>query len=408
VRTAVAIAAALSVAAPHSGPAHPRPHKFFGGVVSDGATTGPPRAHIANLPYGGGPVLHSNRTHLIFWEPSGSGLGFDPGYQPLIEMFMADVAADSHQPTNVYALSGQYRDAAGPAAYDSSYGGVVVATDPLPANGCIEPLGPPLGPGPGWARCLTDQQLQAEVVRVVAAGGLPQAGGDIYFLITPNGLGSCLASGPQHCALGGVPMSGYCGYHSVTQQGLPYAVIPYNALPGHCKAGEPRPNASTADPALSAVSHEHNEMITDPYGNAWIDTSFQENGDLCNSSFGPILGGAGTDAYTEAIGGHHYYLQEEWSNDDSSCQPRDEADQVSFSMSRRLRSGRSATFTAGATDPDGQIVAYGWSFGDGRNGDGRRASHTFRRPGQYTVTLRATDSAGNWAAYTKTVRVSRR
>ena len=26
----------------------------------------------ANLPYGGGPVLHSNRTHAIFWEPAGS------------------------------------------------------------------------------------------------------------------------------------------------------------------------------------------------------------------------------------------------------------------------------------------------------------------------------------------------
>ncbi len=33
-----------------------------------------------DLPYNGGPVLHSNRTHPIFWEPAGSGLTFDPGY----------------------------------------------------------------------------------------------------------------------------------------------------------------------------------------------------------------------------------------------------------------------------------------------------------------------------------------
>ena len=26
------------------------------------------------VPYGGGPVLHANRTHVIYWLPAGSGL----------------------------------------------------------------------------------------------------------------------------------------------------------------------------------------------------------------------------------------------------------------------------------------------------------------------------------------------
>ena len=95
------------------------PAKIFGGVVARrprlGARATPSaRPRGPHLPYGGGPVLHSNRTHLIFWQPAGSGLDFDPGYQSLIETFLADVAADSRTPTNVYGLSGQYADSPRP------------------------------------------------------------------------------------------------------------------------------------------------------------------------------------------------------------------------------------------------------------------------------------------------------
>ena len=76
--------------------------------------------------------------------------------------------------------------------------------------------------------------------------------------------------GSSSCALGG-SATGYCGYHSETANGILYAVIPYNAVPGHCQSSNPRPNASTADPTISTISHEHNETVTDPDGNAWID-----------------------------------------------------------------------------------------------------------------------------------------
>ena len=219
---------------------------------------------------------------MIFWAPAGSGLGYDPGYQSLVEGFLANVAADSHRPTNVYGLSGQYPDSAGPAAYASTYGGAVTATDPLPANGCTEPLPPPLGTGPGWNVCFTDAQLQAEIAHVVGVDRLPMTGHDIYFLVTPNGMGSCEGSGPDNCALGGDADGSYCGYHSSDPEGaLLYAVIPYNAVAGHCQSGNPRPNGSTADPAISTISHEHNEVVTDPLGNAWIDGSGNENGDKC-------------------------------------------------------------------------------------------------------------------------------
>ena len=76
--------------------------------------------------------------------------------------FLSRVAADSHRPGNVYGLSGQYTDSSGPAAYDTRYGGAALATDPLPRNGCAEPVA-----APGWSTCLSDAQLSDELEHVV-------------------------------------------------------------------------------------------------------------------------------------------------------------------------------------------------------------------------------------------------
>lgn len=350
--------------------------KSFGGMVRDVPTGAQLTAHVAhlpagvahlpggvahlpagvtgqrrdNLPYGGGPVLHSNRTHAIFWAPAGSGLAFDPGYESLIETFLSDVGADSHMTTNVYGLSGQYRDAGGPAAYDSTYGGAVEATDPLPPSGCTEPA----GTGPGWSVCLTDGQLEMEIQHVIAVNHLPTTGRDVYFLITPDGLGSCTDAGSSSCALGG-SVSGYCGYHSQTGDGVIYAVIPFNAVPGHCQSNNPRPNSSTADPTISTISHEHNEMVTDPEGDAWIDGRGFEDGDLCLTNFGPALSAPGATAWNETIHGGHFFLQEEWSNANSGCAPRARPQALWFASNRR---GRSLSFTAHGTDPDGRMLSY--------------------------------------------------
>jgi hypothetical protein len=361
-----------------------------------------PNQKAPMLPYNGGPVINSNRTHPIFWEPAGSGLTFDPGYESLIETFLIDVAADSHKTTNVYSLSGQYTDSNGPAAYDSTYGGAVLDNDPLPANGCAEPA-----TGPAWAACLTDVQLQTELEHLIAADHLPTTNHDVYFIITPNGFGSCTDSDSSSCALGG-SQNGYCGYHSETPSGIVYAVIPYNAVPGHCQSNNPRPNSSTADPTISTVSHEHNEMDTDPGGNAWVDAEGEEEADLCLTTFGPSLGGPGGTSWNESIHGGHFFLQEEWSNADEACEPRAKPDSVSFAQVSATGRARLMSFTARASAPHGGIVALQWFFGDGRTAFGRRVSHTFKTPGKFRVRLRAIDSWGNWAYAGRTIRVKGR
>jgi len=355
----------------------------------------------AGISYQGGPVLNTNRTHLIFWQPSGSGLMFDPGYIALVEQFLGDVAAASHATSNEYGITGEYYDLNGPAAYASTYDGAVLDTDPLPPNGCTEPA---LTAAPGWTTCLTDAQLQAELLHVISTHHLPHGHTNIFFLVTPDGFGSCTDSSSASCALGGSD-NGYCGYHSATASGIIYAVIPYNAVPGHCQSTNPRPNGATADPALSAISHEQAESITDPLGTGWINSQGEEIADVCIANYGRALGGTGATRWDETINGHHYWLQELFSRFQGACEPRPQPDSASIRGPSRARTGSVLHFTARASQPGGSIIAYDWSFGDGHRGRGRHVHHAFRRAGIYLVTLRATDSSGNWAYAIRRVRV---
>lgn len=57
-------------------------------------------------------------------------------------------------------------------------------------------------------------------------------------------------------------------------------------------------------------------------------------------------------------------------------------------------------FTANATDPDGYIMNYTWSFGDGNVSHGENPTHIFTEPNTYTVTLTVKDNNGSTAADT--------
>jgi hypothetical protein len=397
----VAVLAALSIgllAAPASGASV----RWFGlRDVRPGMHVIPPTTD--HVYYHGGPVLHSNRTHLIFWQPKGSGLRFRPGYVSLIRGFMRNVAAASHRASVVFGLTGQYTDYTGrPAAYASQYGGSVTDTDRLPANGCVEP-----STGPRWTHCLTDSQLQAELEHVVRVDRLAHGPDDVYFLLLPRGLASCFSSSrSSSCTLAG-PTSGYCGYHSVTNNALLlYAVIPYNAVPGHCQSNNPRPNHSPADPAINTMSHELSETVTDPDQSAWYDNQGEEIADICFTSYGRALGGSGNGRYNEIVNGGHYWLQELWSNADHACRPRAAPDRVSFSVVKRT--GQTLTFRARAYDPEGLIRSYRWSFGDGHTARSPNAVHTYRHPGSYRVQLRVVDSWGNYAYAAAMVHTSPR
>lgn len=61
---------------------------------------------------------------------------------------------------------------------------------------------------------------------------------------------------------------------------------------------------------------------------------------------------------------------------------------------------------SGSYDEDGEIIRYRWDFGDGRIGFGEDISRTFKRPGQFTVSLAVIDNDFNVGTESVEVLVS--
>ncbi len=260
-------------------------------------------SRTSNLSYHNGPTMHTNRTYAIYWVPSGYKV--DSGYESIINSFFQGVAADNGKTTNVYYSDTQYYDTSGSISYSSSFGGSYVDTNSFPANGCSDSY---------TSVCLSDAQIRSEINRVASAQGWARSG-SLIFMFTAEGVGSCTSS--SSCAF-----SSYCAYHSnfsSTAGNTLYANMPYaDTVPAACDGGQ-RPNNDDADATLNVTSHEHNEAITDPTGQAWYDRQGYENGDKCAWNFGKSLGSTAYGQYNQVINGHYYYLQQEWSNYSSGC-----------------------------------------------------------------------------------------
>lgn len=273
-------------------------------TASSGAAAGSHSGRIRGIvPHAG--LQHSLPRTVLAATPA--FLTFDANYEALINQYLTDVAHDSGGTSNVYSINTQYFDGSGPIQYQSTFGGSYVAHDPLPANGCDDGQD---------SVCLTDPQLQAEIQNVLTARGWHGGTSAMFVLVTPNGVGSCFDGTNQECTT-----NTYCAYHNsfTNASGEPviYANEPYNATISGCDSGA-SPNNDDADSTINTLSHEHNEAITDPFGDGWWRTSDGfENGDLCAWDFGTPS--APNADYNQTINGHHYWLQQEWSNIGSAC-----------------------------------------------------------------------------------------
>jgi hypothetical protein len=277
---------------------------MLGAVLPFSHDTGGGAKGAGQLRYHGGPVMHTNKVYSIYWVPAGYTIA--NGYRSTIDQFFTDVAADSGKTSNVYWSDTQYTDGSGALSYSSSVGGAsVIDTHTLPASGCTDKYTPV---------CLTDAQIQTEIRAVITQNGWAAGPSTVFFLFTAKGIGSCYGTS---CAF-----SNYCAYHSWIGSGssvILYANMPYgDTVPAACDAGQHPNGANDADATLNVTSHEHNEAITDPQGNAWWDAAGYENGDKCAWIFGGLSGSSGAQ-YNQTINGHHYFLQEEYSNQTRNC-----------------------------------------------------------------------------------------
>ena len=273
-----------------------------------------PFAGSGPLAYHGGQVMHTNTAYAIYWVPS--GFHVSANYESLINQYLTDVAAASGSGMNVYSTASQYYDSAASVRYQSAFGGAYVDTNAFPANGCDDTHGLLHDPV-----CLTDQQIRTEIQRVLTVKGWHGNASTMFFLMTPDTVGSCLDGSGAECTT-----NLYCAYHSdfadTAGEDVIYANEPYDATSGGglCFSGE-SPNADAADATINTISHEHIEAITDPHGDAWYsnDATGDEVADLCLKSFGPIVGGGAGAEYNQVINGHNYWLQEEYSNEGGAC-----------------------------------------------------------------------------------------
>jgi PKD domain len=359
------------------------------------------------LEYHGGPVMHSQKAYAIFWAPS--GYSFPAGYTAAITQYLERVAADSGKPSNVYSVSVQYTDESGHATYSDTYGGSTSDTHAYPTSGTC-PTYTGFG-GESFTACISDAKLEAEVNTVVAEQGWPRGLAAEYYVVLPPHAGSCFDTGGSECF-----DTDFCAYHSYTVASphAIYANISYSpGDPIGCGVSQ-YPNGKSngnVDDSLSSLSHEANESITDPTLEAWYDEKGFENGDECRNTpfeedFGPPLGGSSGTLFNQEIGGGHYYLQQEWSNDIDDCAQRVGLPTPAIANPGEVIVGQPASFNGSGSLPgDGGIASYKWDFGDGGTATGQKPSHTFATTGPFVVTLTLTDDGGFTASTTREVTV---
>lgn len=313
------------------------------GTQGGGGPATPPSApyrYFPPLSYFGGKVAGpqgspgSLTVTPVYWVPAGSRYSMPASYENLINQFIADASVDNGAVNNVFAALTQYTDAthtriqpqiaAGPPVTDSS---------PFPASSCIPDTGTIWKDGTTYSKCITNDQLVTEAKSFTTANGLPnQDLAHLYLYFLPEGVETCL--GNSNGASGGIcsinANPGFCGYHAFIAPPLVanfnFAVVdsPTNhwtcsSDAGSNTGGNQSPsNNIAADTEIGVVSHEISETITDPTGGAWLDSHGFEVGDECAYIYGDSSTFQGPPGryFNQTIHNHHYFIQEEFSNDD--------------------------------------------------------------------------------------------
>jgi hypothetical protein len=414
------------------------------------------------LTYHGGPVMHSNKTYAIYWDPTPSHV-YDGDWKSLINQYFTDVGTESGTLGNVYAVAPLYTDSTGGrAAYRSSFMGAYTDRTAYPGGGCADPH--PVE----FVACLTDAQLRTELTSFVSAHGLPSGLGTIYFIFTPPGVTVCTDGGTVsgHCS-DSKPGSteslehSFCSYHSFSGSGastILYAAQPWTAgtlgsadMTRHnevdCQNGtapQQEPNqlpgldtdgdfdSGLPDVIINEISVEQIATETDPLLNGWYAPLGQANAgnempDQCRNWFQPKLGGsasaqesesndseAGT-LFDQTIGSHPYYLNTEYNQAALSedypgvaCIPGVALAPL-FAVPNPVNSGEVVGFDGSESNVSLGATNYAWNFGDGSSpvssASAASVFHSFTYGGTYQVSLAVTDGGGNTATVTKSVEV---
>lgn len=202
------------------------------------------RAATPQLTYHGGPLLANVEVATIYW---GSAWASDPLRTQLDEFFNFVVTS------SLLDQLGEYSQPGFTIGHGKHVQSVLLTDDP--------------------ATPLDDSAIQSRLDALITAGTLGQPNGNsVYFFFLPSGV-TVTAQGQSSC-------QNFCGYHSLSNSGVVYAVDTYDDCPG-CQFV----SGDTLASSTVVASHELCESITDPQLNAWYDDNTgEEIGDICEGS----------------------------------------------------------------------------------------------------------------------------
>jgi len=399
----------------------------------------------------GGPVMHSNETFALTWDPLRRYWETTRDY---VEQFLSDVAAGSGTLTSPYAVTTQYSDATGRAGNTSIYGGGCIdygvaggsacqfgATngtgtgtgEDYPASGCPvtgtdpfdETLGGAFGPGANDV-CLTDAQLQGELSTMVAQTGMlahTEPGyTPLVVLLTPPGIVTCLDAAGTVCSANSAAAVQFCSYHSqveVAGTEVAYVVQPWTPATGCDEPDAPTipQNASAQVLAtdvgirlVSPLSQSAIAAIVDPGLNGWYA---HDGAEINDNGCMPLAKGL-DNATVGTSAQNPYLLQREFNNagviETDPNAPACAASVVltpTFIVPSAVNKGDVVEFD-GSTTASSLIVPkanYFWNFGDGKTAVGPSVEHSYVNGGTYTVKLSVIDRGGNFASLSQTITV---
>ncbi|HEX6896314.1 MAG TPA: hypothetical protein VF146_13640 [Bryobacteraceae bacterium] len=247
--------------------------------------------------YHGGPVMTGSpaNVYIIYYGDVPSGT------QNIVNGFFTDLGTSAN---SYYTVNDSYYDSALKyiaSQFNFSSPGMIFNDNP-----------------PSQGTHIGSKDISKIIQHAISApGGLPADQDGVYFVIT-----SPSVSVAGFC-------SSYCAYHTnsnaiVSGKNIRFAVVPD---PGNQCGGcdgnvavyheSVTPNKDPgADEMTDSIMHELSETVTDPQGNAWFTSNGEENGDLCNYTYGTPLSPGPQNGATANVNmnGHFYLIQKIWTN----------------------------------------------------------------------------------------------
>jgi len=271
-------------------------------------TTGSGSLVQAGIQYHGGPVLQSGtNVAAIYWAssviysggptPGTNGAGSADG--SLVGFFLSHVGGSPY-----FNINTSYTNSAGTPIVNS------VSYTQFWANNVYNV--------PSGKTRVSDANMIAMLQYAFNNGKLTYDPNTLYAIFTQGTVN-----------LGGGFGTQYCAYHThgtVTINGVSKTVL-YAAMPDDyahasaCSSGLASPNSDLhANAEVSTLIHEIEETTTDEMGNAWYDSSGQENADKCAWTWGTTYTTANGGVANVNLGGKDFLIQRNWLNAGSgSC-----------------------------------------------------------------------------------------